>query len=207
MVPRAAGRSPRPPSGNGRRVSRLWGSGGAYQAWADHLERWARGERPDAGQLPVLAPADFSAETWQRLAVRLTGALSAVLQTWADALTAAVSADGGDEFAAGRALAQARHGLRGIRALAGHPGLPADVRSQLVRLVDGQVRKAQQDLERMVRRDAAAATAPHRIEARLRTLRENPLTAVLTEDAGRQPDAAGWDYDPAAPPRRRIVRP
>ncbi|MDT0445438.1 hypothetical protein [Streptomyces johnsoniae] len=188
-------------------MNRLWGSGGAYQAWADHLERWARGEQPAPGQLPALAPADFSAETWQRLAARLTAALSAGLQTWADALTAAVSADNDDEFAVGRALAQARHGLRGIRALAGHPGLPGDMRARLIQLVDGQVAKAQQDLERMVRRDAAAATDPHRIEARLRTLRDNSLTAVLAEDAGRQPDAAGWDYDPAAPPRRRVVRP
>ncbi|MFD5316850.1 hypothetical protein [Streptomyces sp. NPDC127098] len=187
-------------------MSELWGRGGGYQAWADHLEQWARGARPDPDRLPALARDDFTAGTWARLANRLTEAISTSLQTWADGLTAAMSAET-DEFAVGRALAQAREGLRGVRALAAHPGLPAELRERLLRLVDGQVARLQEELERDLARRPETATEPRWVEARLRTLRDNPLTAVLAEDTDRPSAAAGWTYDPAAPTRRRVIRP
>jgi hypothetical protein len=188
-------------------MSQLWGGGGSYQAWTDHLERWSRGERLDAGSLPTLAPEDFTASTWERFRTRLTDALSSRLQGWADALTAAMRAEGSSEFAVGRALAQAREGLSAARALSTHPGLPEDLRDRLRRLVDQQVERLQQDLEHDVLRDAETATDPRTAEARLRTLRDNPLTAVLAEEPVWPSSATNWSFDPAAPPRRRVILP
>ncbi|MER7673392.1 hypothetical protein ABTY61_33705 [Kitasatospora sp. NPDC096128] len=176
--------------------------GGAYHAWADFLERWSAGEPVDDTGLPALTRADFPEDTWQRLGARIREALQQRLQAWADALVAAVNA-ADDEFAAGRALAQARTGLHRIRALAGHPQLPADLREKLTAIIDEQTRRAQQDLEHELERRASREQDQQAVDARRRTLRDNPLTAVIT--ATPPADPGGWSYDPADGPRRRIV--
>ncbi|MFI9239199.1 hypothetical protein [Streptomyces sp. NPDC053079] len=186
----------------------LWGGGGgAYDVWAGHLERWATGA-PDteAAALPALRAEDFPPDAWERLMRRIGDALQTRLQSWADALTAALSACG-DEFSAGKALAQARSGLHAVRALAAHPGLPEEVRAGLTDVVDRQIRTLQHDQER----DAREHHDPRRGEARLRTLRDNPLTAVVGEPpaaaAGGQGGVrtSGWDHDPTTPARRRVI--
>ncbi|GAA2244712.1 MULTISPECIES: hypothetical protein [Kitasatospora] len=176
--------------------------GGSYQAWADHLERWSKGEPVDGAGLPPLAPADFPADTLERLQVRITDALDRRLQRWADALVAAMNA-ADDEFAAGRALAQARGGLHQARSLAAHPGLPAELRERLSGILDDTARRIQQDLENDLVRLAAQGADPRFVEARRRTLRDNPLTAVIAQTPPADP--GGWSYDPTAVPRRRII--
>ncbi|MEV7780951.1 hypothetical protein [Kitasatospora sp. NPDC088351] len=176
--------------------------GGEYQRWADYLERWSEGAPEDPDGLPALDPARYPADTLARLAGRISEALGARLQGWSDALVSALNATG-DEFAFGRALTQARTGLHRIRALAAHPGLPEDLRTRLTATVDEQVRRVQEDLERGLDRRSAAGRDPGWVEQRRRTLRDNPLTAVLAQ---RPPaDPAGWAYDHAAAPGRRVV--
>lgn len=98
----------------------MWGHGGNYQTWADHLARWSRGEQTDGRALPALTRGDYHQDTWVRLTDQLTRALGTRMQGWADDLTRALNAEQ-DEFAAARALVQARSGLHAVRALAGHP--------------------------------------------------------------------------------------
>jgi hypothetical protein len=186
-------------------VSGLWADRGPYQAWADYLERWAAG----AGDLtapPALAPEDLPEDAWQRLLTRIDEAVSSRLQGWADALMAALS-ETPDEFSAGRALAQSRAGLRQVLLLLATPSLPADFRTRLADAVAKQVRRIQSDLEQELDRAAATGLDARWVEARRRTLRDNPLTAVLTaEPAAAQPPGPAWSYDPAGGGRRRVVR-
>ncbi|RYJ24218.1 hypothetical protein CU044_5066 [Streptomyces sp. L-9-10] len=167
----------------------LWAHGGTYETWAAFLTEWAAGTdaaagtegasgvRSDGAGLPALRQEDFAADTWDRLRLRLTDALSARLQLCADALAGALR-EAADEFSVGRALAQARSGLHPVRALANHPGLPEDLRPQLLKMVDDATRSLQQDLERAVESMVSEGGDPRHVEARRRTLRDNPLTAV-----------------------------
>ncbi|SBV05638.1 hypothetical protein YW5DRAFT_03035 [Streptomyces sp. Ncost-T6T-1] len=181
----------------------LWTSGGSYRAWADHLDAWADVRVPVDLTLPGLVPADFAAETWTRLVERIRQALDRRLKHWSRVLTAAM-AEASDEFSVGRALVQARAGLREIRAMAGHPGLPADLRDRLREAIDEQIHDAQRSLEQQVESMRRESVAPSLIEARLRAVRDSSLVAALDGP----PPATGpdpWRLDPAARPRRRVI--
>ncbi|MGP3690420.1 hypothetical protein ACTVZO_37965 [Streptomyces sp. IBSNAI002] len=183
----------------------LWTSGGHYRAWADHLEAWADERVPVDPALPGMAPADFAADTWNRLVERLRQALDRRLNLWSRRLTEAM-AEASDEFSVGRALVQARTGLREIRTMAGHPGLPADLRDRLRTAIDDQIRDAQRSLEQQVEDMRRDGTDPRLIEARLRAVRDSSLTGALDGPppaAGTGPDP--WRQDPAARPRRRVI--
>lgn len=196
-------------------MSAYWGHGGAYEAWAEFLRRWGAEEAVDPGALPALAEEQFPGETWQRLALHLGAALDIRLRSWADRLLRAMEATS-DEFSAGRALTQAREGLRSVRALAGHPGLPASMRTRFTELVDGQIRDLQDQLERSLDRLVVGGLDSRLVEQRRRTLRDNALTSLLAEatpPASPQTTASGaaaaphdpWAVDPAAGPRRRVI--
>ncbi|MFJ6755586.1 hypothetical protein [Streptomyces sp. NPDC091273] len=183
----------------------LWTSGGPYRAWADHLDAWADERVPVDPALPRLVPADFAAETWTRLVERIRQALDRRLHHWSRLLTAAM-AEASDEFSVGRALVQARAGLREIRAMAGHPGLPADLRDRLRDAIDDQIRDAQNSLEQQVENMRRQGVDPRLTEARLRAVRDSSLVAALDAPppaAGPDPDP--WRLDPAARPRRRVI--
>ncbi|WP_335980687.1 hypothetical protein [Streptomyces sp. CA2R106] len=160
-------------------MTAYWGRGGPYETWVEFLRRWSAQEEADPGALPPLAEPDFPPDTWARLGLHLGQALDLRLRVWAEQLTGALEA-APDEFSAGRALAQARGGLLAVRALAGHPGLPASLREQLTGMVDGQIRDVQEQLERSLD-DAAGQDGadPRGVEERRRTLRDNPLTAAI----------------------------
>ncbi|MEV0322780.1 hypothetical protein ACIBKX_20885 [Streptomyces sp. NPDC050658] len=197
-----------------------WGHGGDYHAWVDFLRRWTAEEdhlHPEA--LPVLTETQFAAETLARLTTHLGDALDARLQAWSDRLVAALNA-ARDEFSAGRELTQARTGLRAIRAMARHQGLPAGVRDRLGTLVDEQIALLQDQLEQGLEDSAWAGVDPRLVEHRRRTLRENALTEVTQPPpdtkkrrrgaAAKAADAARadpdpWSHDPAARPRRRVI--
>ncbi|MCX4529763.1 MULTISPECIES: hypothetical protein [unclassified Streptomyces] len=216
MVPAAPRRTARPAP---RRqpeaiLNTLWGHGGDYQTWTDHLRRWAEegaaGTGDAAARLPRLRPEDFHHETWVRLVNQLTEAVSRRLQACADSLTGAL-AEAADEFAAGRALVQSRPGFDAVRALASHPSLPEDVRTRLRKLVDDQIEGLQRQLEEQLERAVRRGTDRTWAEERRRTLRDNPLTtASAAAGAGATAPAAapapgGWSYDPATPTRRRVI--
>ncbi|KUN85781.1 hypothetical protein AQJ66_12550 [Streptomyces bungoensis] len=178
----------------------LWGDGGPYQAWVGFLRRWAALEPADPAGLPALREEQYDSDTWVRLTEHLTSALNTRLVTWAEHLVRALNGTR-DEFSWGRELAQARTGLHTVRALAAHPGLPESLRGRLAELVDDQITQVQAQLERNLEDEIRRGTDPRLVERRRRTLRDNDLTATFTVRPA--PDA--WAYDPAAPPRRRIV--
>ncbi|MGW8765652.1 hypothetical protein ACWGN5_24435 [Streptomyces sp. NPDC055815] len=188
-------------------MSGFWGHGGPYGEWAEFLRRWAAGEPVDPARLPVIAAEAYDGDTIARLTTHLVQALGTRLQAWADTLTRAMGAVT-DEFEAGRELAQARNGLRPIRALAGHAGLPEQLRGRLTEMLDQQIVQVQEQLERLLE-EAAAQDPGEWVEERRRTLRDNRLTAVLDAPASHPsngPTADPWTYDPGAAPRRRVLR-
>lgn len=184
----------------------MWSSGGTYNGWASFLQRWGAGEATDSTHLPPLEPGDFTSDTWERLVLRLTDAISCRLQSWAEALSRAM-AESTDEFTVGRVLSQARSGLRSIRDLAQHPSLPEDLRNRLVDLVDRQVVSAQQSFEEQVERMRSGHVDAQLVEARRRTIRDNPLTAVATtqQATSAAPTTGDWFVDPAGTGRRRVI--
>ncbi|GHI05315.1 hypothetical protein AQI88_23240 [Streptomyces cellostaticus] len=181
-------------------MSGLWGDGGPYQTWVGFLRRWAALEPVDPATLPALPEEQYDSDTWVRLTEHLTSALNTRLVAWAEHLVRALN-EARDEFSYGRELAQARTGLHGIRALAAHPGLPESLRTALTELVDNQITQVQAQLEQNLDAETRRGTDPRLVERRRRTLRDNALTATFTV----QQTQDTWAYDPAAPPRRRIV--
>lgn len=179
----------------------MWGDGGVYGAWAEAMDRWARGEPTDPAALPPLAREHYDVDTWARLANRITTALNDRLIAWAAATSRSISF-ARDEFATAQALTQARTGLRAVRGLTVLPQLPEDLRTQLLNLVDNQVREAQLQLERQAAADLGRPDRRY-AEQRLRTIRDNGLTAILAE-APAPAVADGW-LDATNPPRRRVI--
>ena len=182
-----------------------------YQEWAEYLERWSEGGQADSAALGPLDQDAYAEDTWRRLSNRFTAAMNKRLELWQASLGRAVAA-AADEFECGRALQQSRAGLRAIRALATDERVPEHLRTGLTGIVDGAVRSMQEQLEKNVDRMRGAGDADRRVEARLRTLRENPLTAVSADTAVERAAAASTVPGPAASdpfdtPRRRIARP
>jgi hypothetical protein len=187
----------------------IWAGGGEYHSWAGFLESWARsGAAADPSRLPRLERERFPGDTWERLARRMAEALEERLQRWADGLTGAMT-HAADEFSVGRALAQARSELAAIRDLAGHEGLDTGVREALSRAVDKQIGRLQKDMEQDLSRLRREGTIDERrYNARLRTLRDNPLTAVISagpaSGPGPAPARRAWDPGPGTVPGRRL---
>lgn len=186
----------------------MWNTTGLYATWADFLERWGTGEQLDPSVLPPLKQEDFAGDSWERLAQRLGNAVGARLNLWSQGLNRGTS-EARDEFEVGRALASARFGLRAIRALAAHPGMPVELRTALLESVDRQVHQAQQTLESQVEDDRRRGEPRSAVEARLRTLRDNRLTVVTDEGAVEASPVAAvaptWAVNPATTRCRRIV--
>jgi hypothetical protein len=180
----------------------MWGHAGPYQEWATFLEEWRTGAMVDATGLPPLTPEDLTTDAWERLSHRLLDAISVRLRGWATALMRATAA-ARDEFGVALALAQARSGLHAIRALAVHPGLPADLRERLLTTVDSAIRSAQQSLEDSVRDMRRDGRTKAEMDARLRTIRDNSLEAVV--QPGNAPAPPAPTVDPLNPSRRRIA--
>jgi hypothetical protein len=184
----------------------LWGDGGVYQTWVGFLRAWAAFEPVDPAALPPLEQEHFEADTWVRLTGHILTAFTARLARWSEDLVRALN-EARDEFGFGRELAHARTGLRSVRALAAHPGLPETLRTELGRLIDERIPALQAQLEQNLERDARGGLDARFVEQRRRTLRDNALTAVLTPtDPPSAPPPDPWaSYDPGAPPRRRII--
>ncbi|HTJ32167.1 MAG TPA: hypothetical protein VL738_02960 [Dactylosporangium sp.] len=183
----------------------MWGDGGPYARWAAFLEQWSTGAPVDPAGLPALAQADLPPDGWERLGNRLTEAISLRLKDWARALTAGLGV-ARDEFTVARTLMQARAGLDTVRRLAAHPALPADLRDQLVAIVDRSIKSAQEQLERQVDGMRRARVPQSQVDARLRTIRDNSLTAVTAAPAAAaQPQSDAWLG--ASATRRRVIRP
>ncbi|MHB9859415.1 hypothetical protein [Streptomyces sp. YIM S03343] len=185
----------------------LWGDGGAYQTWVGFLRAWAAFEPVDPEALPRLEQEQFEADTWVRLSTHVIAAFTARLARWSEGLVRALN-EARDEFSFGRELAQARTGLRSVRALAAHPGLPESLRTELGKLIDEQIPRIQAQLEQSLEHEARRGANARFVEQRRRTLRDNALTAVLTTppDPASAPPADPWaSYTPGTPSRRRVL--
>jgi hypothetical protein len=187
----------------------VWGDGGAYGAWAAYLDQWSSNLAPsDGAGLPVVAREDFAPQTWVRLTDRILDAINGRLRLWSTAVGTDLSvAD--SEFAAGRALVNGRVGITAVLALAEHPSLPSDLREQLRRLVEQQIRSVQQSLEEQIDRLDQQGVPRMQVEQRRRTLRDNPLTAALAAPAYTGPPAPPADpwaaVDITQPRARRLA--
>ncbi|HEU5334033.1 MAG TPA: hypothetical protein VFU73_14740, partial [Actinocrinis sp.] len=221
-APRPAGRLSPVGRGDRRAAPRA-----GYQQWADYLERWGENKPCDASTLGALDLEDFLPDTWERLNRRFTAAVSRRLELWGRDLNRAMSS-AADEFSFGRTLQQGRAGAHAIRALAVDPRLPEPLRGQLAGQVDKALEQTQKNLKRDVERQRDRGDSARLVERRLRTLADNPLTAVTTqslaresatEAKGRRRSAAdapplgtgtphAWNGSaPGDPPSRRIIRP
>jgi hypothetical protein len=183
----------------------MWGYGGAYSDWGDFLERWAVADRPLTDRPPALDPEDFDGPTWTRLMTRIQDAVNTRLGRWGDALGRQLN-EATDEFSWGRALTQARVGLRTLLGLASMTELPKEVRERLAAQLEGSIKATQKTLEDAAQRDLRGPQARD-AEMRLRQLRQNPLTGALSADrvASDHPS-----FPAAAPPtassgRRAII--
>jgi hypothetical protein len=182
----------------------MWLRGGVYDEWARFVQRWSTGDSTGMADLPSIEAAELSADTLDRLTRRIVDALSVRLQSTVDVLTASL-AGASDEFSFGRALTQTRTGLQNVRGLAQHPGLPEQLRTRLVEIVDGQVASFQQSLEEQLARGTSVNDRDI-VESRRRALRNNPLTAVSTDLVGPTIAAQDeWYVEPGHRPRRRVV--
>ncbi|MFC8230554.1 hypothetical protein [Streptomyces sp. NPDC057287] len=158
----------------------FWGDGGPYETWVGALRTWQRGEPVDLAALPALEREQFTADTWARLTRHILTAVDVRLKDWARRFQQAFD-QAPDEFSAGRELTQAREGLRAIRALAGHAGLPPDIRTPVGELCDRHIRSVQEQLEHSLTVAARDGGDPDRLDQRLRTVRDNALTAVVVD--------------------------
>jgi hypothetical protein len=156
----------------------FWGDGGPYETWVAALRAWQKGEPADLTTLPALEREQFTADTWARLTGHILHAVSVRLTDCVGRFGKAIG-EASDEFSVGRELTHARAGLRAVRALASHPGLPTDVRDTATRLCDEQIRSLQEQLEHAVTREARNGGSAARLDLRLRTLRDNALTAAI----------------------------
>jgi hypothetical protein len=190
----------------------VWGDGGAYAAWTSYLERWQADLRTADEPLPPLGRDDFAPQTWVRLTNHIIDAINGRLRAWTDAFTADVAASR-SEFAFGRAMVGARTGLASVLRLADHTSLQEDVRIQLRGMVEQQIKSLQQSLQEDTAGLERDGWSRADAEARRRTVRDSPLTAVLTTPATPTAPAATpaegapdpWGFDPSQRPRRRLV--
>ena len=116
----------------------LWGHGGSYSDWADFLDRWAVADRPLPDRPPALAVDDFDGPTWTRLMLRIQDAVNTRLGRWSDSLVRQLN-EAADEFSWGRALTNARVGLRTLLELSSMPELTPDIRDHLRKQIEGVI--------------------------------------------------------------------
>jgi hypothetical protein len=170
---------------------------GPYAAWASWLDAFSRGENlPDRHLMAV--DEQFGAHMRSRLLARLEAAFRARAELWAQTLRRQLDAGplrGPSELAT--TLVAARNRLQPLRAVAGDPRLPEEVRTALADALRKMVNEAQESLERSARRQ------PHGAEQLLAVMRDNNLPAALTAPSPRAD--AHRAAAPGPPVGRRVI--
>ena len=188
----------------------MWGDGGAYATWTTYVARWGADLGVSDEHLPTLGQEDFAPQTWVRLTNHIIDAINARLRLCTTALTTDM-ASARSEFAVGQALVRARTGLASVLRLASHPSLPEDLRGRLRGMVEQQIVSVQQSLQQdgdgLERSGWRRADA----DARRSTIKNNPLTGVLTSAMAAPQAAPGaadappaWAPDPGRRPQRQL---
>lgn len=176
--------------------------GGGYAEWAEYLAAWGGGADPDDSALPSLVHEDFAEDTLRRISDRFTGAINTRLEGWHNALMRATGPANHDEFEYGRALQQGRDGVLKILRLAADTRLTEQLRTELTAMVEGKITDIQAQLERDIERQRDRGDSARHVENRLRTLRTNPITAVITQ---HRTGAAPLAIPPAGMPTKRVI--
>jgi hypothetical protein len=187
----------------------VWGDGGPYATWTTYVARWGADLRVGDEPLPTLASEDFAPETWVRLTNHILDAINARLRLCTTSLTNDM-ASARTELGVGQALIRVRTGLASVLRLAGSPSLPEDLRGQLRGMVEQQIVSLQHSLQQqaddMYRQGAPRA----QVDARRRTIKDTPLTGVLTSETAVPQSAPTdvappvWAPDPGRCPQRRL---
>ena len=147
---------------------------GTYAEWLLVLDRFGEGDDSVIAVMSqgTLEWTNIVAERWTRqVAMCLNGrlqALSTQLQTMLDRSR-------GDYFAISNALLTTRRSLTPLRAFVRLPVFPDDVKQHLVSELDRWADETQKSLE------THAASIRHDQGRLLKTIRDNPLTAVASE--------------------------
>jgi hypothetical protein len=187
----------------------VWGDGGAYATWTTYVARWGADLGVGDERLPVLGAEDFAPQTWVRLTNHILDAINARLRLCTTALTNDM-ASARTELGVGQALVRARTGLASVLRLASSPSLPEDLRGQLRGMVEQQIVSLQHSLQQqaddMYRQGAPRA----QVDARRTTIKDTPLTGVLTSPLAVPQSAAAdlpppaWAPDPGRRPQRQL---
>jgi hypothetical protein len=150
----------------------------AYEAWVEAIYAWRENPRHDLTQLPTLLVESLPPTAFDRLFTHIAKAQQHVMDRWSETFIRDW-ASARDEYAAVRVLMASRVVMARRLQLAGHPGLPEEVRQEFTEGVARDVRKLQQDLEVIATRQSGHRIDRTATERTLNLLRANRLTAIL----------------------------
>lgn len=151
----------------------------AYGSWVLALRRWREDPRHDMSGLPTLLVDSLPPSAYGRLLDHITAAQQAVMKKWSETFLREWSG-AGDDHARARALLGGRVLLARRMKLAGHPGLPELIRTELTKGVARDVEQLQKELEDVIVRAHRGSTLNQpQLERALEVLRSNSLTAIL----------------------------
>jgi hypothetical protein len=167
-----------------------------YAEWLPLLDRFRSGDDSSVQMMEKgsIEWTNVVAERWTR---QVAEALGARLQALSRQLQASLDRARGDYFVISGALLTARRGLTPLRVFAGLRSFPETVRTHLQSELDRWVSETQKWL------DKSAIEVRHDQGRLLKTLRDNPLTAVLSDLPIPAADRA--DERPVPPVRGRRV--
>lgn len=150
-----------------------------YETWVLTLRAWSKDPMTPLDQLPALADDTFTPETYGRLIDHLMKSLQTVSDRW-QAHLERVWGRFSSPHELARELVSLRSTLSRRVQLSFHPSLPPAVREVLERDIRAAVARYQEDLERAVRKQSAAASVDHTaVERLLKVVRDNSFLAVL----------------------------
>jgi hypothetical protein len=151
----------------------------AYEAWVLTIRAWSRDPQVSLVGLPELAGDDYSPAVFDRLIAHIEQAIETVTRAWLTRLQSDVGRAHSD-FDLAQSLVSSRRLLARRLELAGHPGLPQELRTILTDACTRDITRMQDELEKGFRQ-ARAETPAHTgyWDRRLEVLRTNPITGIL----------------------------
>lgn len=167
-----------------------------YAEWLPLLDRFRSGDDSDIQTMQngSIEWTNVVAERWTR---QVADALAARLQALSTNLQTGLNRARGDYFAVSNGLLAARRGLAPLRSFVALPCFPEMVRSHLASELDRWVTQTQNSLEK------SAMEVRHDQGQLLKTIRDNPLNAVVADKPGTATDQAEESLPPTQ--RRRVI--
>lgn len=151
----------------------------AYESWVLTIRAWSRNPQVSLEGLPELAGDEYSPAVFDRLIAHIEQAIETVTQAWLTRLQADLGR-ARSEFELAQSLVSSRRLLTRRLELAGHPGLPQELRRVLTEACTRDVTRMQADLEEGFRQARSESPAQAGYwDRRLDVLRTNPITGTL----------------------------